>query len=179
MLYIPDSEATTGYRVKVFHKPAFKVTGFTRIIPPDEEAMVPQFWDELEADGRLAKLRACANRPWLLGLGTWDRECEKRGYRYTVCIEATADANFTGLAQDYALFTKDIDETDWLSFEVIETRFENRFWQDDPYVMLKKLGYKFNNKGFNLGLHFDAYPPDFDMETNPLMEFWITVRKPV
>ena len=29
-------------------------------------------------------------------------------------------------------------------------------------------------KGENTGLHFDAYPPEFDPETNPALAFWIT-----
>jgi len=30
---------------------------------------------------------------------------------------------------------------------------------------------------FSVGLHFDAFPPDYDPKNNLAMEFWITVKK--
>jgi hypothetical protein len=30
--------------------------------------------------------------------------------------------------------------------------------------------------GLSVGLHFAAYPPDYDVDKNPIMEFWITVK---
>jgi hypothetical protein len=43
--------------------------------------------------------------------------------------------------------------------------------------MMKKLGYQFHVGDFSMGLHFDVYPPGYDPETNPALEFWITVKK--
>ncbi len=43
---------------------------------------------------------------------------------------------------------------------------------------MAKLGYAFHTGSFDVGLHFDAYPPGYDPERNPVMEFWITVIPP-
>lgn len=52
-----------------------------------------------------------------------------------------------------------------------------RLWKDNPYKMMQPLGYQFHTGDFSLGLHFDAYPPDYDVELKPEFEFWITVVK--
>lgn len=62
-----------------------------------------------------------------------------------------------------------------MCFETTQRKLDERLWRDDPYKMMGKLGYEFNTKDYSVGLHFDAYPPDYDPETNPTMEFWITV----
>lgn len=49
-----------------------------------------------------------------------------------------------------------------------------QFWKDDPYRMLHALGYRFH---IRVGVHFDAVPPDYDEQTNPGIEFWISVAK--
>ncbi len=84
MEFLPQSEALTGYKVKVTHRGPFRVTGYTLIVPPGlydpAGDPVPRFWHEVTADGRLAKLiAASAVRPWVLGLGSWDPECEPHG----------------------------------------------------------------------------------------------------
>jgi predicted transcriptional regulator YdeE len=181
MQYIEQSEALTGYKAKIMHRPTFKVTGFTLLVQPNSDQQIGQFWQQIMTDGRLEKLRAASSvRSWVLGLGSWDPQCERKGgSRYTICIEETKHTDFSELALDYPLFTKEIDETDWLCFEMTESKFFERFWQDDPYKMLQQLGYKFHTGNFNLGLHFEAYSReiDDDSRTNPDMEFWITVKK--
>jgi len=178
MEYLERSEEITGYRVKIMPSEAFKIRGYTLIVPEHEEHLVPRFWDEVLADGRLEKLlKASSVRPWALGLGSWDPECEKRGYRYTICIEETEHTNFTSLAQEYPLFTKQIGASDWMCFEMTEGSKGRDFWKDNPYKMMKQLGYRFNARDDSVGLHFDAYPPEHDPESNPVMEFWITVVK--
>ncbi len=90
MEYLGQSLEITGYPVKIQHRGAFKVTGYTILVPSRSDAMIPQFWHEVTADGRLDALkRASAVPPWVLGLGSWDPECEKGGQRYTICIEET------------------------------------------------------------------------------------------
>jgi predicted transcriptional regulator YdeE len=159
-------------------RPAFKVTGYTLLVPPRSDEMIPQFWRQITADGRLELLKnASSNPPWILGLGSWDPECEKHGQRYTICIEATEYTDFTPLAEKYSLFTKEIGASDWMCYQTTQKIYDERFWKDNPYKMMKKLGYLFNGADFSVGLHFDAYPPDFDNESNPAMEFWITVKK--
>jgi hypothetical protein len=164
-----------GYRVCVEQRAAFTVVGYTLIVPPGD---IGAFWDEVWTDGRLERLVGCSKvRPWVLGLGSWDPECPRGGQRYTICIEGTEDTDFTGLAGPPALFTKAIGASLWLRFELPQPQLDGPFWRDDPYRMMGLLGYRFNRTGFDVGLHFDAYPPDYDPLSNPGMEFWITVLK--
>jgi predicted transcriptional regulator YdeE len=169
----------SGYATYVIHRPAFKVTGYTLIVPAHADKMlIPRFWDDVTADGRLAALQqACSTPPWVLGLGSWDEACEKHGQRYTICIEATAQTDFTILARRQALFTMEIGASDWLCFKMTQAKYDERFWKDNPYKMMKPLGYQFNMDAPNVGLHFDVYPPGFDDKLRPEMEFWITVKK--
>lgn len=148
-------------------------------LPADaEDDLAARFWNELNADGRMEKLRTAShNRPWELRLGSWDAECEKKGFRYTVCIEATEGTDFSSLELEIPLFTIEIGASDWMCFEMTQAKYDERFWKDNPYRMMKLLGYKFYARDASVGLHFDAYPPDFDMQTNPNMEFWMTVTK--
>lgn len=178
MDYIAQAKELTGYRVKVIQRPAFQVTGYTLIVPPGKVESIPRFWDEITSDGRLSALKKASSVPtWVLGLGSWDPECEKHGHRYTICIEITQDTDFSELSQKYPLFTKQIGASDWMCFELTHAIYFERFWQDNPYQMMKKLGYLFNSGDFSIGLHFDAYPPGFDPILKQDMEFWITVKK--
>ena len=180
MEYLERSQELTGYKVKVMHRAAFRVTGYTIIVPPPpNKRVVPQFWEAVITDGRLEKLaEASSVRPWVLGLGSWDPECPQKGYRYTICIEETEHTAFGPLGQEYPLFTKEIGASDWMCFELTQAKYDERFWKDNPYKMMGKLGYQFHTGDYSVGLHFDAYPPDYDIESNPGMEFWITVIKP-
>jgi len=187
MNYIENSEGIAGYKVKIWEREAFRVTGYTILVPPGRPGMNKprELWDAIIADGRLEKLRSASSvRPWVLGLGSWDPECEKKGFRYTICIEETEHTDFTQLAREYSLFTKEIGASDWMCFEMSQGKYDERFWKDNPYKMMGPLGYRFHDKegDFSVGLHFDAYPPDFGHggNANPehsLMEFWISVIK--
>jgi hypothetical protein len=181
MEYLEKSEEITGYRVKIRKREAFNVTGYTIIVPPGPPGRVRQFWKDVGTDGRLEKLtKASSIQPWVLGLGSWDPECEKGGQRYTICIEETEHTDFSRLSEEYRLFTKEIGASDWMCFELVESVYFERFWRDNPYKMMGKLGYQFHTRegDYSVGLHFDAYPPGHDPEKNPVMEFWITVIKP-
>jgi len=48
------------------------------------------------------------------------------------------------------------------------------FWKANPYKLMQLLGYRFH---LIVGVHFDIYPEGYDVQTNPRMEFWITVKK--
>jgi hypothetical protein len=176
MQYIENSEAITGYRVGLMRRKAFRVTGYTLIVPPHGDELIPKFWNDVAGDGRLDRLkRASTLPPWLFGVGSWDPECEKHGQRYTFCIEENPYTDFSELAQAGSLYSMEIGASEWLCFEMPHTVNMERFWQDDPFKMMKKLGYRFNAGDFSLGLHIDAYPPLFHPEHNPMMSFWITV----
>lgn len=178
MPYLDDGQDVTGYRVKVVSRDAFRVRGYTIVVPPGPsgEAAILAFWRDVAADGRLPGLiEASSVRPWVLGLGSWDPECERGGQRYTICIEETQYTDFSRLEGEYNLFSKEIGASDWMCFEMTRDELEGRFWQDDPYRMMKRLRYRFHARDYSVGLHFDAYPPEYDPETNPAVEFWITV----
>jgi predicted transcriptional regulator YdeE len=175
---INGAKEQVGYDVSIFQKPAFQVAGYTIVIPPGEEHTIPAFWEAVEADGRLETLKKASGSPtWVLGLGSWDPECEKNGQRYTICIEVTGHTDFTDLVRKHPLFTKQIGASEWMCFKLTGSAGDANFWRDDPYRMLKELGYVFHAKNYNLGLHFDAYPPGHDDVHNPAMQFWITVKK--
>lgn len=177
MEYIERAEELVGYKAKVWHREPFAIVGYTLIVAPGADRAVPDFYTEATNDGRMAALRACSSAPtWMLGLSTWDKECEKKGYRYTICIEETQHTDFTALAQRYPLFRLELGASDWLCFEMDESKYFERFWKDNPYAMMKPLGFRFGTHGLNLGCHFDAYPPTYS-ETDLAMEFWITVEK--
>ena len=178
MIYLDGSEELTGYRVKVMQREAFRVTGYTLIVPPGANKMIPMFWDDIISDGRLERLKQVSAVPtWVLGMGSWDEACEKHGSRYTICIEENEHTDISQLSSGEALFSKAIGASDWLCFEMTQQKYDERFWRDNPYKMMKVLGYRFRMDDPSVGLHFDAFPPDFDLETNPAMEFWIAVFK--
>ena len=175
--YLSESEERTGYKVKVMRREGFTLVGYTRIVQPGDDAGIPAFWRDVIADGRLERLLQCSSAPtWCLGLSSGDPECPQRGQRYTIGIEATAHTDFSALAEDYPLFTKEIGVSAWLCFELSSDQAIEQLWEDDPYRMIQVLGYHFNTEGSDVGLHVDAYPPDYDAETNPAIEFWITVK---
>jgi predicted transcriptional regulator YdeE len=175
---LQKSEEITRYRAKIMRREAFKVAGYTIIVPRRSDEMISQFWCDVAADGRLESLKEASSvAPRVLGLGPWDPECERHGQRYTICIEETEHTDFTQLAQAHDLFTKEIGASDWMCFEITQSILDEQFWKDNPYKMMKKLGYQFHEGDYSVGFHFDAYPPDYDPESNPAMEFWITVRK--
>ena len=181
MHYIKNSEQLVGYKVRIWTREAFRVAGYTRIIPPGlkANAVIPQFWDEVAADGRLERLMRASSVPTpVLGLGSWDTECRKGGQRYTVCIEETEHTDFLPLTRDLELFTKQIGASDWMCFETTFGEYIARFWKDNPYRMMGQLGYQFHDaEDFSLGLHFEVYAPGFDGNTNQALEFWISVTK--
>jgi predicted transcriptional regulator YdeE len=180
MEYLASSKEVTGYNVRIWNRPAFVIRGYTLIAVPGRrgDAQIGEFWNQVKSDGRLEKLQGTsAVPPWVLGLGSWDPECPKHGQRYTICIEETENTDFMALAREYPLFTKEIGASDWLCFELSQQQLDERFWKDNPYTIMQALGYQFNTRDFSVGLHFDAYPPDYDAETNPNLEFWITVVK--
>ncbi len=185
MPYLEGSRELTGYTVKLMTRGPFSVRGYTIVAPPGRrgEAQIPQLWDSVIADGRLAKLTRVSRTPTpVLGLGSWDPACPRGGQRYTICIEETADTDFTSLAAECDLFGKRIGASDWLCFQTsLGEEYPGRFWKDNPYQIMGKLGYRFHvaEGDYSIGLHFEAYPPAFSFGSpeNTAMEFWITVAK--
>jgi hypothetical protein len=176
--YLERSEEITGYRVWVWRREPFVVAGYTAVLPPGAD--VKAFWDGVVSDGRLERLAGASSvQAWVLGLGSWDPECEPNGMRYTIGLEETADTDFSSLAREEGFFRKEIGASEWLCFETEYGTFPERFWRHDPYRMMGKLDYAFHAGpgDYSVGLHFDAYPPGFFPEKGSPMEFWITVVK--
>lgn len=175
--FIERSQEITGYRVKIMPKPAFQVTGYAIICQPDEEGpLIQDFVAALMTDGRMETLKKASAVPsWILGLGSWDEECPPRGMRYTMCIEENQHTDLSGLLRQYLLHTQSFEACEWMCFEVPQERFDTgQFWKDDPYKMLRDLGYRFH---LRVGVHFDAFSPNHHERTKPGMEFWISVLK--
>lgn len=176
MQYIENAEEITGYRTRIWTRAAFAVVGYTAIVGEvvsGKEVSVERFSRDVRADGRLDGLiRSSKVAPWVLGLGSWDGECEGRGsYRYTICMEETQHTDFTWLEKHYPqhpLFRKKIGASDWMCFENFDHGGPN------AYELIKLLGWKFNSGRDDIGLHFDAYPPE-GVASGSTMEFWITV----
>lgn len=76
IMYLERSQEITGYRVKVLRKPAFQVSGYTIMCPPEEEGpLIKSFITDLITDGRMETLKkASPVPPWILGLGSWDED---------------------------------------------------------------------------------------------------------
>jgi hypothetical protein len=178
MAYLEGSEGTTGYRVWSWRREPFVVAGYTAVLPPGGQEK--GFWDGVVSDGRLERLAASSSvQAWVLGLGSWDPECEPHGWRYTICLEETEYTDFSSLTREEGFFRKEIGASEWLCFETAFGTFPVRFWKRDPYRMLEKLGYAFHTGpgDYSIGLHFEGYPPGFVPEPGSPMEFWITVAK--
>ena len=176
---IDDSVDVIGYKVRRETREAFVVHGYTLIIPADcdDRARIDRFWEEVRGDGRLDDLcKAVPHSSWILGMGSWDLECPKRGQRYTICVDDSAGFDPATMSEPSELFSKQIKASDWLCFEIDDGRFPKKFWEDDPYIMLKILGYEFNTAGFSIGMHFDAYPIEGRQPHYSAMEFWISVK---
>ena len=176
-LDIQNGEEITGYRVKIASKPSFQITGYTIVIPPnDQTAMTSRFVRDVSSDGRLDSLKKASSVPaYIVWLGSWDSECKPGGMRYTACIEETDHTDFSCLLPGYPQHTQRFEACDWMCFEIPQERFDTgQFWKDDPYRMLRVLGYRFHVR---VGVHFDAAPPDHDEMKEPCREFWISVAK--
>ncbi len=171
------SEEITDYRVKIRRKPSFQVTGYTLIVPPNEETlMIPQFVRGLETDGRMATLKKAASAPgWILGLGSWDEACQPGGMRYTMCVEETEQSDLGCLLEHYQIYRQRFEACEWMCFEIPQGNSGmDSFWKDAPYKMLRELGYRFH---LRVGVHFDAFPIDYPRNSNHGMEFWISVAE--
>jgi hypothetical protein len=126
--YLEHCEEITGYKIYTVQRAAFKVSGYTLLVPPRSDDMIPQYWRQVATDGRLELLKtASSTRPWILGLGSWDPECEKHGQRYTIGIEATEHTDFTPIAEKYPLFTKEIGASEWMCFVITQKILDEQF----------------------------------------------------
>jgi hypothetical protein len=167
--FVQDSQALTGYRVRYERLPAFDLTGFTKIVESGGE-----MYAEARAGGKWAALRTIGPDKVIFGVASLDKACPKGRYRYTLAIEAPVD-HFVKPPLVGDLFSIHIKESEWLIFELEHFQAQyGKFWQDDPYALVQKLGWGFNAR---VGLHLDAYAPSFVYDDDR-MEFMMPVRRP-
>jgi hypothetical protein len=150
-----DHVASVGYVTRCERLPAFDLIVFAKIVASGGE----QF-SEVRGDGWWEMLRGLAGEDGTIyGVASLDGECQPRGhYRYTLAVRTSpGPVDESNLPE--GLFAMHIAESEWLVFtiESFGTQY-GRFWQDDPYAMLKLLGWEFSNA---VGLHIDLFPPTF------------------
>ncbi len=164
-----DSQTLSGYRTRNLKLPAFDLTGFTKIVKSGGEQ-----YDAVRNSSRWDLLRRIGDDHTIYGVASHDKECGKDFYRYTMAVKAPVERFGVPCPYD-DLFTLHIKESDWLVFALDSFNKQyGKFWQDDPYAMLKKLGWAFNMR---VGMHIDVMAPDF-VSDDGYMEFWMPVRPP-
>jgi len=164
-----DNQAQVGYRTRYQELPAFDLIGFTKIVKSGGE-----LYGEVRSDGRWEVLKSIAgDDKTIYGIASEDKDCPKGRYRYTLGVKASADHSRDAcLYKD--LFSIHIKQSGWIVFEIenFGAQYGN-FWRDDPYKLVKKLGWDFN---FEVGLHIDAYAPSYASD-NDGMEFMMPVTR--
>ena len=183
---LEGSVSLVGYEAELFEKDDFQVIGYSALHQPD----TPDFelWERLRDDGRLDLLIEASSRGELFGCSSGDSEATvdlpKGSYRHTVCIEVTTGVDL-GLLKPDELFRIHIPASRWVCFNLTKERFydgrDYHFLGDDPYGMVKRLGFRFN---WSVGLHVDVFDkPDigvFDLDDpadrQRVMHFWMPVR---
>ncbi|MDF2927588.1 MAG: hypothetical protein K0R57_6502 [Paenibacillaceae bacterium] len=182
---IPDSEVLCKFKARLMIKNKFKIMGFTKIITPEMGEMedaVQVFWKEVKADGRLESiLKHKKSGAEILGFGSFDSECRKAGgWRYTICIKECDITNLKSF-KSQSLFSKRIDASKWICFEMTKENFINRFWKENPHAIVHKLGYNFNGP---ISGHFDVFDEDntriYDQNNQEdkvsIIHFWMPVK---
>lgn len=156
---LEESINLVGYETELFEKDDFLVIGYSALHQPD----TPDFelWERLRDDGRLESLITASGHKELFGCSSGDAKATagmtEGSYRHTVCIEVAKHINI-GLLKPDQLFQMQIATSKWISYNMKKERFYNGkdypFWKDNPYGMVKRLGYQFNWK---LALHMDVF----------------------
>jgi len=108
-----DNKALTGYNTKYQRLPAFDLTGFTKIVESGGE-----LYDEVRGDGRWEVLRNIAgDDKTIFGVASFDKECTKGRYRYTLAVKASEDQE-RNARLGVSLYTIHIKESEWIVFTI-------------------------------------------------------------
>jgi len=168
MSHTEDNKALAGYSSKYQRLPAFDLTGFTKIVESGGE-----LYDEVRSDGRWEVLRNIASDDkTIYGVASLDKDCPKGRYRYTLAVKASEDHVRNACLHD-SMFSIHIRESEWILFTIQYSTQYGKFWQDNPYDLVKKLGWEFNPV---VGLHIDKFPPSYSSDDDCL-EFMMPVRR--
>jgi len=171
MSHTEDNKALTGFSTRCERLPAFDLTGFSKIVESGGEV-----YDEVRSDGRWEVLRNIAgDDKTIYGVASYDKDAPKGRYRYTLAVKEPTEDRARNAGLGDSLFSIHIRESEWIVFtlENMTTQF-GKLWQDDPYNLVKKLGWEFNPV---VGLHIDVYPPSYS-SNDDCMEFMMPVRRP-
>jgi hypothetical protein len=164
-----ESQDGVGYPTRYLKLPEFDVVGFTKIVQSGGEQL-----EAVRGDGRWKTLRDMAGSAGMIyGIASLDRQCPKGYYRYTVGTLAQREHSSSTDNGD-ELFTIHVAESGWVVFELAD--FDAQYgalWSDDPYRLVKRLGFSFNRA---VGLHIDAFGPSFASGSNS-MEFLMPVMR--
>jgi hypothetical protein len=154
---IERSEERCGFKARLFTMNKFSVMGFSKIITPAlGDDAVQDFWKEAQADGRLDTIYK-HRKPGapVLGFSSIDSASRKAGgWRYTICL-LDSDITEANAFKAYSPFSGKVDASRWICFEMTKDAFFNRFWKENPHVVIQKLGYAFNGP---ISGHFDVFP---------------------
>jgi predicted transcriptional regulator YdeE len=170
-LLCPEAdEVLASYCPRLVSLPAFDLIGFTSLVESGGEQ-----YEAVRADGRWEVLRQMAGHDkTIYGVASHDPEAPEGHYRYTVAVTA-APSHPEAADVPREMFAMHIGASEWVVFalECFSAQY-GRFWANNPYSLVKRLGLAFNNE---IGLHIDAYPPSYVSDADS-MEFMMPVIRP-
>ena len=106
------------------------------------------------------------------GIASMDEECPKGMYRYTLGVKQPPERPRSKPPAS-ELFSFPVGSSEWVVFDI--EHFGSQygvFWQQDPYAVIKQLGYEYNKA---LSIHIDVYAPPFASEDDG-MEFMMPIQ---
>lgn len=155
------------YSPRLVSLPARDLVGFTAFVQSGGAQ-----YEAVRADGRWDVLRRIAgDDKTIYGVASDDPEAPSHHYRYTVAVDASGSD--PGAAEvPGELFTIHVGASDWVVFALASFSDQyGRFWGDNPYTMVGRLGLAFHGE---IGLHIDAFGPAYRSNADG-MEFWMPV----
>lgn len=156
-----------GYPTRCEELPAFDLVGFTKIVESGGE-----LYCEARSDGRWEALRNVdGGGQTICGVASHDKACPKGRYRYTLAVRVPAE-RFGSARELGELYSLHVGESEWVVFslECFGSQY-GKLWQDNPYDMVRRLGYDFSRA---VGLHIDLYAPSYS-DDEGAMDFWMPV----
>ena len=163
-----DIELAIPYSYKIIELPSFDLLGFTKIVKSGGEQ-----YNEVRSTDQWNILRQMAGSDkTIYGIASFDKECTKDHYRYTLAVKAALPVK-ENTDDGKALFPFHVKQSTWCAFTLDHfTKQYGDFWGHDPYAMIQKLGYDFNNR---LNIHIDVYPEAYQTDDDA-MEFWMPIK---
>ena len=154
-----------GFPYKKLNFPSFEIIGFTKIVKSGGEA-----YDEIRNSEKWELLKEMnVKEKSIFGIASMDKECPKDFYRYTMGIKKD-DGYICNEQFKKELYSFIVKESEWIIFSLNFSNEYGKLWRNDPYKIIKDLGYNFNN---NVGIHIDVFDENYDGNE---MEFWMPIK---